>query len=50
MFMLGAADTAENKREVTLLTPLGSRKGVNALNLGDLAVDPGTFYGRLPSL
>lgn len=50
MFMLGAADTAEDKREITLLTPLGSMKGVDALNLGHLAVDPGTFYDRLPSL
>jgi len=48
--MLGEADTAENKREAALFTPVDSMNRVTSLNLGDPAVDPGTFYDRLTSL
>jgi polynucleotide 5'-kinase involved in rRNA processing len=41
-----AADPA--RRTITLHTPLPSLAGVNALSLGDLALDPGTFNETRP--
>jgi polynucleotide 5'-hydroxyl-kinase GRC3/NOL9 len=45
---LGIVTELSGKRnEISLLTPVDSMKGVNALNLGDLIVDPETFRDNL---
>jgi polynucleotide 5'-hydroxyl-kinase GRC3/NOL9 len=41
--------TEPARRTITLHTPLPSLMGVNALSLGDLALDPGTFDETDPS-
>jgi hypothetical protein len=40
-------ELSEKGKEISFLTPVDSMKGVNALNLGDLIVDPETFRDTL---
>jgi polynucleotide 5'-kinase involved in rRNA processing len=52
-FILGLSIVQKNEvkaRQVTLLTPLETLDGVDALRLGDVVLDPKTFRDqRLPS-